>query len=153
MHWGLFSSVFIFATVKFMFAPFSGSAMGLPYWETYIASVAGGSFSATIFYFFSEAIIKYTHKRKVRKNEQLLKEGKPVKKKKIFTKTNRTIIRVKQSLGIFGICFFGPLFLSAPIGSIIAAKFYGKLKKTYPLIILGMFVNAVATTAMAYLIF
>ena len=98
MHWGLFSSVFIFATVKFMFAPFSGSAMGLPYWETYIASVTGGSLSATIFYFFSEVIIKYTHNRKIRKNEQLLKEGKPVKKKKIFTKTNRTIIRVKQSI-------------------------------------------------------
>jgi hypothetical protein len=153
MHWGLFSSVFLFATIKFMFAPFTGSGMGLPYWETYIASVAGGSFSATIFYFFSEAIIKYTHHRKIRKNEQLLKEGKSVKKKKIFTKTNRIIIKVKHSLGIIGICFFGPLFLSAPIGSIIAAKFYGKLKKTYPLIILGMFVNATATTALAYLIF
>lgn len=153
MHWGLFTSVFIFATFKFMFAPFTGSGLGLPYWETYIASVAGGSFSAAIFYFFSEVIIKYSHRKKIEKKERLIREGKPVKKKRIFTKTNRTIIRIKHKLGIVGICFFGPLFLSVPVGSIISAKFYGKQKKTFPLIILGMFVNAVATTALAYLIF
>jgi uncharacterized membrane protein len=153
MHWGLFTSVFVLAIFKFMFAPFTGSGLGLPYWETYIASVAGGSFSATIFYFFSEVILKYSHRKKVEKLERSIKEGRAVKKKKIFTKTNRTIIKVKRSLGIVGICFFGPLFLSAPIGSMIAAKFYGKMKKTYPLIILGMFVNAVVTTALAYLIF
>lgn len=153
MNWGLISSVFILATIKFMFAPFTGSGLGLPYWETYLASVAGGCFSATIFYFFSEVIIKYTHNRKVKKRELALKEGKPLNKKKIFTKTNRTIIRIKHRLGIIGVCFFGPLFLSVPVGSIISAKFYGKLKKTFPLIVLGMFFNAMITTALAYLIF
>jgi uncharacterized membrane protein len=153
MHWGHYSSVFFLATFKFMFAPFTGSGIGLHYWETYIASVAGGCFSAAIFYFFSEVIIKYTHKKKIEKRERLLKEGKPVIKKKIFTKTNRSIISVKHKLGIIGVCFFCPLFLSVPVGSIISAKFYGKLKKTFPLIVLGMFVNAAITTALAYLIF
>jgi hypothetical protein len=136
-----------------MFAPFAGPSMGLPIWETYLAAVAGGSFSAAVFYFMSEWFIHYSHKRKVKKHESLLAQGLPVKHKKNFTKTNRTIIRMKHKLGIYGICFWAPFFLSVPIGSIIAAKFYGKLKKTYPLIVLGMLINAAITCSLAYFIF
>lgn len=150
MSWDHISYVFVLAIVKFMFAPFTGSALGLPFWETYLASVAGGSFSAVIFFFFSDFIIKYSHKRKVKKRLALEKSGQEVKRKKIFTRTNRAIIRTKRRLGIIGICFYAPFFLSVPVGSIVAAKFYGKLKKTFPLIILGLVVNAMITTSLAY---
>lgn len=63
------------------------------------------------------------------------------------------IIHLKHKLGIYGICFWAPFFLSIPIGSIIAAKFYGKLKKTYPLIVIGMCINAMLMCLMAYIIF
>ncbi len=153
MNWGLIISVFFLATFKFMFAPFTGSSLGLNFWETYIASVAGGTFSAAIFYFSSELIILISEKKRKKKEEESLKTGIPVKRKKKFTRTNRVIIKVKNSLGIYGICFWAPFFLSVPIGSIVAAKFYGKLKKTYPLIVLGMFINATITCVLAYLIF
>jgi hypothetical protein len=151
MNWGFLTTVFLLSTVKFMFAPASGSAMGLPFWETYIASVAGGSFGAAIFYFSSEWFIKYTHAKKVKKREELEKQGLPVPHKNIFTKTNRMIIRIKGKLGIYGICFWAPFFLSVPLGSIIVAKFYGKLKKTFPLIVLGMGINAFITCGLSYL--
>lgn len=148
MNWGLFSTVFFLATIKFMFAPFTGHAIGLPFWETFLASSAGGIFSATIFFFFSELIMKISHKRKQEKaNAGTLK----IKRK--FTKTNRGIIKVKHSLGIYGICFWAPFFLSVPIGSIVAAKFYGKESRTFPLIIVGMFLNAFAMSVLSYLIF
>jgi hypothetical protein len=148
MNWGLISTVFFLATVKFMFAPFTGHAIGLPFWETYLTSVAGGTVSATIFFFFSEFIMKISHKRKLQKANA----GR-LKAKRKFTKTNRGIIKVKRSLGIYGICFWAPFFLSVPIGSVVAAKFYGKESRTFPLIILGMFLNALAMSFLAYLIF
>jgi hypothetical protein len=151
MNWSYIASVFFVATFKFMLAPFTGSA--LPFWENYLACAAGGSFSAGIFYFSSELILHYTRKRKIKKQERLEKLGKETTPKKKFTKTNRLIIHIKHKLGIYGICFWAPFFLSIPIGCIIAAKFYGKLKKTYPLIVLGMFLNALILCGIVYLIF
>ena len=80
------------------------------------------------------------------------KEGVEIKKRKIFTKTNKTLIKVKHSLGIFGVSFLAPLFLSIPVGTIIVAKFYGKHKLSYPLIIIGILVNGIITTGISYLI-
>lgn len=125
--------------------------MNLPFWETYFACVAGGTFGAAVFYFLSEFFIKYSHNKKIAKNEALLAQGLPVVEKKKFTKTNRLIIKIKRSLGIYGICFWAPFFLSVPIGSLIVAKFYGKLKKTFPLIVLGMFINATIMVGIAYI--
>lgn len=153
MNWGIISSVFFLATFKFMFAPFTGSGLGLSFWETYFTSVAGGTVGAAIFYFSSELFIKYTHNKKVAKNEELERRGLPIKEKKKFNRTNRFIIRLKHRFGIIGICFWAPFFLSVPIGSMIAAKFYGKMHKTFPLIVTGMFVNAMITSLLAYLIF
>lgn len=151
MNWGFLTTVFLLSTVKFMFAPFTGSGLGLPFWETYIASVAGGTFGAAFFYYSSELLIKYSHKKRVAKNEALEKQGLPIPYKKKFTKMNRFIIRIKRSLGIYGVCFWAPFFLSVPVGTIIVAKFYGKLKKTFPLIVLGMGINAMIMCALAYL--
>ena len=153
MNWGLLSTVFLLATVKFMFAPSTGCGLGLPFWETYLTAAAGGTFGAAIFYYSSELLLKYSHKKKLGKREEMEKNGIPFIPKKKFTKTNRFIIRLKRTLGIYGICFWAPFFLSVPIGSIIVAKFYGHLKKTFPLIVIGMFLNALIMTSLSYLIY
>ena len=153
MAWGSLFTVFFTATVKFMFAPFAGNGMGLPFWETFLAAFAGGTFGSAVFYFFSELVMSMAHKQKVKKLEELERKGLPIPKKKKFSKTNKFIIRIKHKLGIYGICFWAPFFLSVPIGSIIAAKFYGKQHKTFPLIILGMAINSLIMTGVAYLLF
>ncbi len=136
-----------------MFAPFTGFGLGLNFWETYISSVAGGTFGAAIFYFASEGFIKFSQKKRKQKEIAYREKGLEFPKKKRFTKTNRFIIRLKRRLGIYGICFWAPFFLSVPIGSAVAAKFYGKLGKTFPLIFLGMCINAMITCSLAYHIF
>ena len=146
MAWGSLLTVFFTATVKFLFAPFAGNGMGLAFWETFLAAFAGGTVGS--------AILKFSHNRKVKKHEELERQGIiaiPVKKK--FSKTNKFIIRIKQKLGIYGICFWAPFFLSVPIGSIIVAKFYGKQHETFPLIVLGMAINSLIMTSVAYLLF
>lgn len=60
------------------------------------------------------------------------------KSKKKFTKLNKGIVYIKRFMGVYGITLIGPLFLSVPIGAIIAAKFYGKRKETLPLLLLGL---------------
>ena len=66
---------------------------------------------------------------------------------------NKFIVRIKRRFGIFGISMYAPLILSVPIGSIITAKFYGKDKRTFPLIVVGIIINGALTTGLAYLIF
>ena len=61
------------------------------------------------------------------------------------------VVKLKRSVGIYGITFLAPLFLSVPIGSIISAKFYGKKKITFLLIVIGMFTNGLLTTGLAYI--
>ncbi len=152
MNWAGISGIFTIATVKFMFSTVGGPAFGLAYYETFLAAFAGGSISAAVFYFASDKFMEYSQIKKVKKEKDLLEKGILVPHKKKFTKTNRLIIKMKMKLGIYGICFWVPFFFSVPLGSIIVAKFYGKLNKTYPLIVLGMAINAAITTLISYAI-
>lgn len=136
--------------IKFLFAPFGGPAAGLSFVETYLSCVAGAIFCAFIFYFSAEFFMKRAHNKRVEKMKEMLKSGIEVKRKKAFTRTNKMIVRLKRRLGIFGISMYAPLFLSVPIGSIITAKFYGKDRRTFPLILLGIFVNGLITSGLAY---
>jgi hypothetical protein len=56
-------------------------------------------------------------------------------------------------VGKIGICFFAPLFLSIPLGSIISAKFYGRENNTFLFIFVGLLLNGAVTTFLAYVIF
>lgn len=92
--------------------------------------------------------LKLNAKRKIAEDS-----GLEFLEKKKFTKTNRFIIKIKKTMGIYGMAMYVPLFFSIPLGVIITAKFYGKNKMTYPIIILGIFLNGFMTTSLAYLIF
>ena len=134
-----------------MFTPFGGPNLGLSFFETYFSCVAGGITGAAIFYFSSGYFIRRAHESRVKKILDAEATGVPLKHKRKFTRMNKFIIRIKRSIGLIGICFWAPFFLSVPLGSIVAAKFYSHHKRTFPLIILGMFINAFVTTGIAYL--
>jgi hypothetical protein len=152
MLWGKYIGFFGFSMIKFLFTPFGGPKAGLSFVETYIVCVAGALLSAAIFYFSSEFFLIRAHKKRKELIRKSIETGIPLKQKKKFTKTNKLIVRIKHKLGIIGVAFYAPLFLSIPIGTIITAKFYGKEKRTFPLIILGIFVNGIITTGSAFLI-
>ena len=63
---------------------------------------------------------------------------------------NKLIVKIKRTLGIYGVCLFAPLFFSIPGGTIISAKFYGKDKRTFLLILFGIVVNGAITTSLAF---
>ena len=153
MKFGILTSLFFLSTVKFMFAPFGGPHLKLTFFETYLACAGGAIFSASIFYFSAEYFLKRARQKRHANSEKAKAEGKILIPKKNFTYTNKFIVRIKKSLGIIGTCFWIPFFLSIPLGSIVTAKFYGKKKKTFPLMLVGIFLNALITTTMSYTIF
>ncbi len=152
MQWVALSSVFFTAMVKFMFSPALGPALNLSYIETYIANAAGAILSMVIFYFAAEFFLKRSHEKKVKKYREALDAGIVPAPKKVFTKRNKTIIRLKNKIGIVPFAFWAPFFLSIPIGSIITAKFFGKRRLTFPLMIIGVFLNNTITVSFVYFV-
>jgi hypothetical protein len=152
MNWGAYAGLFGFSTFKFMFAPLGGPLAHLTFIETYCSCVAGAIFSAAIFYFSSEYFLIRAHKKRVAAIEAAKLKGLVLPSKKKFTRTNKTIVRLKRRFGIYGISMYAPFFFSVPIGSIITAKFYGKDKRTFPIMIFGMFFNGALTTSLTYLV-
>lgn len=138
MNWAGFWSVFFLATFKFMFAPFGGIPFELTFLETFFAALLGGITSSFVFYFSANYFLKKSNKKE---------------KAKVHTKTNKFIVKLKSKTGRIGICFWAPFFLSIPIGSIITAKFYGKFQSTFLLILIGMALNSLIMTTLAYVVF
>jgi hypothetical protein len=152
MKFGVYSAFFLFSMIKFLFTPFGGPKAHLTFFETYFSCVAGAVLSATIFYFLSELLMVSTRKKNEKLRREALASGIELPFKKKFTKTNKFVVRMKMRFGIFGIAMYAPFFLSVPLGTIITAKFYGKEKKTFPIILFGIFVNGLLTTGIAYII-
>lgn len=152
MQWQFYLTLFGLSTIKFMFAPFAGPKMKLNFVETYLSCVAGAIVAALIFYFLSEYFMIRARKKRLAALHKSITNGTPLKMKKSFTRFNKLIVKLKRRFGIYGVAFYAPLFLSVPLGSIVTAKFYGKDKRTFPLIILGIFVNGAITTGLAYIL-
>lgn len=150
MKWSIYFGLFSLSTFKFMFAPLAGKPLNLSFLETYLACVSGAFASALFFFLLSDFFIRYTATRRKRKIQKALNEGKKVPRYKNFTFANKLIVRLKRLFGIYVICLFVPLFFSIPGGSIICAKFYGKDKRTFPLIVAGILLNGFITTSIAY---
>jgi hypothetical protein len=86
------------------------------FFKVFVVTVSSGCFSNVIFTYFSAAILKWWNNYKDRKNL--------FSKKKVFTKANRRIIRIKKRFGLAGLAFITPIFPGIPIGAFIAERFY-----------------------------
>jgi Na+/melibiose symporter-like transporter len=134
--------VLFFASIKFLFSPFSALLIeGNTWYYTYFSICTGGIIGVTFFY-FSAGYFMERHAQKMLKSTKV---------KKKFTKTNKAIIRIKQKVGIIGLAILTPLILSIPIGSIISAKFYRHEKSTIFILYAGVLVVGAILTSIAYL--
>ena len=153
MNWDGIISLFGISTFKFLVAPFGGKIAGLTFIETYISCCSGAILSAAIFYSSANYFIKRSIKKNAKIRKDLIDKGLPIRVKKRFTRRNKGLIKIKRSIGVVGIAFWAPFFLSIPLGSIITAKFYGYNTKTFLLIIAGICINGLITTGIKYLFF
>lgn len=101
--------IVLLATVKLLFSPFTAIASGFNFVESGLLTALGGIIGVSVFFWLSEF---------------LASKFKSKGKKKKFTKTNRFIIKMKHRIGMKGLAFIGPPFLSVPLSCAIMAKFY-----------------------------
>ncbi len=149
---------FIFGTFKFLFSHWTifGMAAGMDltvdFFDIFIPTTSGAILSMAIFYFSSDFLMERAAKKRKLAYQQAIDTNQTPKLKKKFTRVNKFMVRLKGSLGIYGITLLGPLFLSIPVGSIVCAKFYGDQKKTFPLMLLFMTSYSVLMCSIIYLV-
>jgi hypothetical protein len=148
MHWIALATVFLTGMVKFLLAPALGLALGLSYIETYFFSLGGAVLSMFIFYYSADYLLRRSHQKKLQKIKK--ENNHSFQHQKVFTKKNKFIVKMKKSIGIVPFAFWVPFFFSIPVGSIVVAKFYGKRKITFPLMVIGQVINNIANVGIVY---
>ena len=150
MNWTGYISLATLATIKFMFSAIPGPALGLNYVETVISIFVGAVISAAFFFFSAEYFMQRAQKKRIKLMQEAHKNGETIAQKRVFSRMNKGVVRLKLRFGKIGICFWAPFLLSVPIGSIIVAKFYGKYSFTFLYVILGMLINSLLTSFIVY---
>lgn len=119
----------IFSGVKFFLAPSTAIISGYSYTETILITTIGGIGGVITFYYFGE-FLQYVFSRKKKKK----------KEKKVFTRMNRTIVRVKSTYGLLGLAVLTPCLFSIPLGALLAARYFDKDKRTLPFLLASVIV-------------
>ena len=133
-----------------MFSAIPGPALGLNYVETVISIFVGAVISAAFFFFSAEYFMQKAQKKRIKLMQEAHKNGETIAQKRVFSRMNKGVVRLKLRFGKIGICFWAPFLLSVPVGSIIVAKFYGKYSFTFLYVILGMLINSLLTSFIVY---
>jgi hypothetical protein len=127
------------------------SKIGIPtviaiYKSNYLLALAssctGAVFGSILFTYLFAGILKWWDKVK----ESIFTSKHP---KKIFTKFNRRVIRIKHRFGLTGIAILTPIFLSIPIGAFLAERFYKDKKK----VIIYLSISAISWCFLLYFIY
>ncbi|MCB9197319.1 MAG: hypothetical protein H6600_02595 [Flavobacteriales bacterium] len=125
MYWHVYFVTFGLAIVKFLFTPtiiygWYSNELELSHWDVFIPMVLGALFGFNLCYWFAEYLMERAKKRRLK----AIKSGK-VKKKRNFTRLNKSIVKIKMSnSGMLLLSTVGLMLMSIPIGGIVLAKFY-----------------------------
>ena len=93
-------------------------SLGFSFFETVTVTSLGGFTGVTFFVLMSNKLVSYLKKRKAHQHHQ----DQPAKK--IFTRKNKIIVKVKKRYGLPGIALLTPLLFSIPIGCFIAVRYF-----------------------------
>lgn len=116
--------VVLLSGTKFLTAPYTSLYMGFGYLETLIITTVGGLIGVLFFFYLSSAIMLLFQKISNRFSTK-----KPKKPKKKFTWKNKLIIHIKREYGLIGLAAITPTFLSIPVGTFLAARYFPDKKK------------------------
>ncbi len=113
----------LFSSFRFaMTFPVAVMQFEFSFFETILWTNVGGILGIFFFAFLSDKLIAWWN-RNIRKSHR--KEAHTESnEKKIFTKRNRRIVRIKQQYGLMGIALSTPIVLSIPLGTFLAVRYY-----------------------------
>ncbi|MGZ3864216.1 MAG: hypothetical protein ACXVPN_13855 [Bacteroidia bacterium] len=143
-EWGEIVTAFIACAIKpgLVGLPTTVFAFHFTFLKTLLVSGTAGICGSVVFGILSkEVMVLY---------EWVMKKIFPGRKPpKRFTRMNRFVIKAKKYFGIPGIAVLAPLILSIPLGSFLAIRFFGHVKKT----IVWMCITSIAWTIILYFIY
>lgn len=126
------------AIVKFLFLPWVMIiAGGKGYLETVLIATSGAAIGVYVISFFGERLFVYLSERERRQG------------KKVFTKTRRRIVVVKNRFGLSGLIGISAL-ISVPISVLLASKYFRHVRYMREKMVLGFFVWANVLSLLAF---
>jgi hypothetical protein len=130
-HWLKIVEVSLIASVKFLLAPFEAERYNMSYWESFLYTTGGGIMGIFVFYYAGHFISEWW-KRNMAKIKSFVTR-RPItdftgENRRIMTRKNKLIVRVKNKFGLAGIAFVTPCLISIPIGTLVAVAIYRKRK-------------------------
>lgn len=130
-HWLKILEVGLISSVKFLLAPFEAERQGMNFVQAFAVTTAGGTLGIFLFYYAGGLIASWWGHNVAKIKSFFTRrplsdfEG---ENKRIFTRGNKRIVRIKQKFGLAGIAFITPCLISIPIGTLVAVAFYPKRK-------------------------
>ena len=122
------------SSIKFFTGAPLALFFGFSFLKTLITTILGGWLGVFVFSFFGAKIDAYFDKRTI------------IKHKKIFTLKNKTIIQVRQTIGIIGIVAITAPLITIPVGVLISARMFTDKKKLLRYHLIGVTIWGVLLT-------
>lgn len=149
--------ILLISAVKFLVAAPASYLFGFSYLHTLINTTSGGLLGVLFFFFLSRTIFRlYLRYAAVLSNNYRRLVGLPVagidkvnqmrSRKRIFTRRNRVIVKIRKTYGLPGIIILTPVLLSIPLGTFLALKYYPSRKNLLAWLSLSVIVWAVVLT-------
>lgn len=107
---GKYLLVVAWSSVKFIFGPAIGISMRLSVVETALSSILG---------MMLMVLLVNALGHRLRAKLMLLL----YKRRRVFTKRNRLLVRIWRSYGMWGVAALTPVLLSPPVGALLAVSF------------------------------
>ncbi len=131
--------------LKFFFAPIVSYRFGNSYWETVFLVGCSGCVGVVIFYLGSAPVLEWFRLRRLRKRARALAKGN--QPKRIFTWSNRMLVRLKRGYGMQGLVFLLPPVASIPVTAVLAAKYFRTDRRTLPFLLSSVWVWSLVLSA------
>ena len=122
--------VILFSTVKFgLTFPLAIMEYHLGFMGTILWTNVGGLIGILIFAYLSKQLLYLWRNHLVKFFRKLFNiKNEHVKSKKIFTKKNRRIVKIKSKYGLPGIALSTPILLSIPLGVFLTIRYFNHKK-------------------------
>ena len=122
--------VIFFSSVKFgLTFPLAIIEYNLGFMETILWTNVGGLIGILVFAFLSEQLLFLWRNYLWNFLQKLFNISREkVKTKKIFTKKNRRIVKIKSKYGLAGIALSTPILLSIPLGVFLTIRYFNHKK-------------------------
>ncbi|MGW8314885.1 MAG: hypothetical protein ACWGNV_04735 [Bacteroidales bacterium] len=120
--WPILFTILLSAVKFAMTFPLAILQFQFSFFETILWTNIGGVVGIYFFAFLSEKLISWWN-RTFRRSEPPTTTN-DQKEKRIFTRRNRRIVRIKQRYGLIGIAVSTPFLLSIPVGAFLVVRYY-----------------------------